>query len=107
YSLSFWMHSDALFCLISTAAMLLACQINERRRLIWWRIGALILLCIVATLVRVAGVLQCLIIVGLLLGGWSWRHRFSRQWNPQVIAALLALGVTAGTFLVVRKALEV
>ena len=28
YSLSFWLHSDALFCLVATAAMLIAFQIN-------------------------------------------------------------------------------
>src|SRR5438067_5398744 len=38
YTLSFWMHSDALFCLLATAGMVVACQINERRSHLAWRI---------------------------------------------------------------------
>src|SRR5438034_1147540 len=39
YSLSFWAHSDALFCLIALGAMVVACQINENRSPIRWRIA--------------------------------------------------------------------
>jgi len=38
YSLSFWMHSDGVVSFwFSTAAMVVACQINERRSHIAWR----------------------------------------------------------------------
>src|SRR6478672_4285865 len=65
YSLSFWAHSDALFCLLALGAMVVACQINEGRPHVWWRVAALALLCAAATFVRWAAVLQWLLIAGL------------------------------------------
>ena len=55
YSLSFWMHSDALFCLLATAAMVVACQINERRPRVAWRIALLAILCFAAQFVALGG----------------------------------------------------
>jgi hypothetical protein len=113
YTLSFWMHSDALFLLISTAAMVIACQINERRSHLPLRIAALALLCIAMQLVRWAGVLQWVIIAGLLVRGYpipitlkrlaEFRAKFTAgPW----IALVLSLAVTMGTFLIVRDALK-
>src|SRR3954469_22307696 len=113
YTLTFWMHSDAFFCLIATAAMVIACQINERRSHMALRIVALALLCIAAQLVRWAGVLQWLIIAGLLIRGYpipitrkrmtEFRARFI---TGPTIALLVTCIVTGGTFKIVRDALQ-
>src|SRR5207248_1302997 len=84
YTLSFWMHSDALFCLLATAGMVVACQINERRLHLAWRIVLLAMLCVAMVLVRWAGVLQWLVIAGLLVRGKSLdvRKWFKHQTPP-------------------------
>jgi hypothetical protein len=109
YTLSFWMHSDALFCLLATAAMVVACQINERRSHVSWRIAALALLCIAGIFVRWAGMLQWLVIAGLLVRG---RSLDIRKWlqpgreAPVLIALGLSCVVTFGTFAIIRHALK-
>src|SRR5215212_5143003 len=107
------MHSDAFFCLIATAAMVIACQINERRPHLVLRIVALALLCAAAPLVRWAGVLQWVVIGGLLIRGYpipvtrkrvaEFRARFAAgPWLALVVSCL----VSGSTFLVVRDALK-
>jgi hypothetical protein len=105
YSLSFWAHSDALFCLIALAAMIVACQINESRRGIVWRIILLLILCAAATFVRWAALAQWVIICGLLLRGhdlpftWSKLKR-AKPWqiNAAWVAVILSGVVTFGTY---------
>ena len=114
YSLSFWMHSDAMFCLIATAAMVVACQINERRPNLKWRIALLAVLCVLAQLVRWAGVLQWLVIGGILVRGYALplsRKRLD-EWLASIrsgpwIGLFVSFVVTTGTFLVVRQALMI
>jgi hypothetical protein len=99
YSLSFWMHSDALFCLLTTGAMVLACQINEGRSHVAWRTTLLVVLCIAAQLVRWAGALQWLVIAGVLIRGYPlplnrklMAQLFAREKLP-TWTALLVSGV--------------
>jgi len=114
YTLSFWMHSDALFCLLSAGAMLVACQINEGRSRLRVRIGLLILLCVLATFVRWAGVLQFVLVAGLLLRGWRlpFARGVAHHAHPApahhlaIWCAIVLSGVaTLATFFVVRHAL--
>jgi len=112
YSLSFWMHSDALFCLLTTAAMVVACQINERRSHLALRIVVLSALCVAAQLVRWAGVLQMLVIGGILIRGHALplsRKRldaFIARASGPGIALVVSCALSAGTFFVVRHALR-
>jgi hypothetical protein len=113
YSLSFWMHSDALFCLIATAALVVACQINERKSHLAWRIALLAALCIAAQLVRWAGVLQWPVIGGLLVRGQPaaltlkrFKKYASRLKTAPWIAVYISFVVTTGTFLIVRQSLK-
>jgi hypothetical protein len=113
YTLTFWMHSDALFCLASTAAMLLACQINESRRGSGWRVALLVLLCAAATFVRWAGLLQWILVAGLLLRGRrlplnraSARELLAATSNACRAALILSLIATIGTFFGERHALK-
>ncbi|HWP40165.1 MAG TPA: hypothetical protein VNL70_04520, partial [Tepidisphaeraceae bacterium] len=78
YSLTFWLHSDALFCLISAAALLLAMQINQRvqHRSWWWRSLLLVLLCAAGVYVRWAGIFTWLLVAAALYSG-----RFRPRWD--------------------------
>lgn len=101
YSLSFWLHSDALFCLLAMGAVLVAMQIREGRRDAW-RIALLGALCVASTSVRWAGVLQWPLLAAILLRGSLW-PRFDRVG----IALALSGAATAGAFFGWRAALAV
>lgn len=101
YCLTFWLHSDAFFCLFSTAALLLAFQINEGRKQIW-RMMLLALCCVIAVSVRWAGLFSTLLVCAVLLHG-ELRPRLTHRW---ILAALCAL-LTMGTFLSIRAAIRV
>src|SRR5204863_343473 len=73
-------------------------------------VALLYVLCIAMTLVRWAGVLQAVIIVGLLMNGWTWKRNsriFEKRWIPPLVAAFLSLGLAGGTMYVLRGALKV
>ncbi|MGB7158623.1 MAG: hypothetical protein WBD40_11190 [Tepidisphaeraceae bacterium] len=103
YQATFWLISEGLFCLFSSASLLIAMQISEGRDedkvgwRSWWRVGLLALMCALAVTVRWAGVLGVLLVVGALLER-RWRPELSRPW----IAALVAVTVTLGTFKLIR-----
>ncbi|MEL7237477.1 MAG: hypothetical protein AAGK78_01340, partial [Planctomycetota bacterium] len=96
YPLTFWLHSDPLFCLVAWTACLSAVRLAEDagRRVDW---AVLLLASALLPVVRYAALIQMGITMALLLGGWN-RHR------KRTIAAVLAVGVaTAASF----KATEV
>jgi hypothetical protein len=121
YTLSFWMHSDALFLVVAIGAMLLAFQINESRSYFVLRLTLLLMLCAAAVFVRWAGVLQWPLLAGILLSGQllPLTPRSAREFggrlrkrrvaalrpNRQWIALILSLVVTVGAFLGLRVAL--
>lgn len=100
YSLTFWLHSDALFTLITALSLLLCLQINEGKP--WrWRLVALLALCCASSAVRYAGIINILIIGAALL------HRHVRpQFNQAFISAALAVVVTITSFFIVRWAVN-
>ncbi len=113
YSLSFWLHSDALFCFIACAAMLVAFQINERPERSIGRIILLLFLCAAMVFVRWAGVLQWLIIAAILLHNqpvtpikWLKLQFTSTEQKRFILATFLTGLVTLGTFLCIRHALS-
>ena len=97
YSLTFWLHSDALFVWITALTVLLALQISEGRRELW-RIVAVLMLCVAGVLVRWAGVINVILIVATLLHGQLWPPRRERTW---VTGALVVL-VTFGSLFAIR-----
>ena len=115
YSLSFWMHSDAMFCLLATAAMVVACQINEGKPHLIWRILLLSLLCIGAQLVRWAGALQWITVGGVLMAGQSlpmlwrfgeWQKELAKFRTRQWTAVAVSFFITVGTFAILRHELH-
>ena len=102
YELTFWLHSDALFCLTSAASVLLALQISEQPKRSTWRIVAVIALCSINVLVRYAGMFTWLLVAAALIDG-RLRPRMNRYW----ITLLLSGGMTMGTFVTIRYELNV
>lgn len=101
YSLTYFLHSEGLYCLASTLALLMALRIREGHGK-WPTRIALLLLCVAIPLVRWAGVFQLLPIVAVLLAGrWgvAWRNR---HWKM----ALACFLVITGTWIVTRQALS-
>jgi hypothetical protein len=126
FPLTFWLHSDALFCLVGTASFLVALQIGEGRDRAW-RIALLCVLCAAAVTVRYAGLLNWIIVAGALMEGHGipitrdlfkrdyiiqtvstlWRNFRAGRWSRAVVATGLTFVVTAGSFAVWRSALHV
>lgn len=101
YSLTFWLHSDALFCLISSAAILIAFQWRESGQTLW-RAIVLVLLCCVAVFVRWAGLLTWLLVAAVLIEDELKPSRNAR-WTLALVTGLIA----ALTFFGIRRALTV
>lgn len=103
YSLTFWTHSEAVYCAISTLSLLLALQIAERKPGAPWRIALLIVLCAAGVFVRWAAFIQPAVLCAALL------HE-SRFWKVESFKRWLVCGAvclaTFATFFAVRRALE-
>jgi hypothetical protein len=126
FPLTFWLHSDALFCLLGTASFLVALQIGEGRTEAW-RIALLCILCSAAVTVRWAGLLNWIVVAGAVMNGRGepigfhsfglsyWSNIFGRfgQWlkRPRVsraaIAMVLSGAATFSTFIAWRFELRV
>jgi hypothetical protein len=101
YLLTIWLHCDSLFCLVSSAALLVAFQISEGKTT-WWRGVLLVLLCGLAVVVRWAGLLSWLMVGAVLLKGEFW-PRFNDRWIRAIATGIIAFG----TLVTLRAALEV
>lgn len=104
---SIWLISEALFCLVTSASLLVAFHVRERYgtergRQGWWHIALLCALCAGAVLVRWAGVLGMLPIAAILLQGERAWPRMNRLWVTCFVAGI----VTLTTFLVLRHVLS-
>ena len=87
YSLTFWLHTEPLFCCLAWGATLCAARLAEDRRRTWSLLG-LLLLCAAMAATRWTSGLQWGIVVAVLIGGWrpTWRSlRLDRR---------VALGLT-------------
>lgn len=100
YTSSIQLRSEAFFCLVLCGAILTALAISEGKAQAW-RITLLILLSILAVNIRYAGIAGLAIIAGALLSGQR-RLAFSRQ----LVALMLTIGLTAGSFAYTRYILE-
>jgi hypothetical protein len=134
FPLTFWLHSDALFCLVGTASFLLALQIGEGRGGGFTGVLRIVLLCVLcaaAVTVRWAGVLNWIVVAGALVNrrglglytkqpkaaehgtaqsdtSVSWREWLKREVCALSFLALVLSGFsTAGTFFLWRTLLAV
>lgn len=69
YSLTFWLHSEPLFCALAWGAALLAVRVAEDRRRTWELLGVIVL-CGAMASVRWTSGLQWGIVAAILAGGW-------------------------------------
>ncbi len=101
YSLTYFLHSEGLYCFLSAAALLLAFRVREvPGRYVGW-VGLLVI-CVAIPCVRWAGVIQLLPIIAVLLSGkWTIRGQ-RRQW---LLAGLCIVTIIA-TWLGTRYSLE-
>ena len=91
YSLTFWLHSEPLFCALAWAAALMAVRLAEGRGRGWAMLG-LILCCAGMSATRWTSGLQWGLIAALLLGGVRWHGRV--LWSrPTGARAGVGLGV--------------
>ena len=101
YSLTYFLHSEGVYCLIAAAALLLALRLREGRGGVAHRV-VLVALCVGLPMVRWAGVLQLLPIVAVLLSGPRTFTLAGRHWRTALACAL----VIVGTFVAARHALK-
>lgn len=104
YPLTFWLHSDALFTLLTALTLLVALQISEGKQEIW-RIALLVALAIAAMFVRWAGLPNVLIICAALVQGRWWRG-FNAPTRKQWIAVLLIIITVPATFRAIKWGLK-
>jgi hypothetical protein len=101
YQSTFWLISEGLFCLVSTAALLIAFQIRDGKRQ-WWRITLMVLFSASAVSVRWAGVLGAIPIVAALIDGQSLRTPF-QYWDRRWSSAVITVVFTAFAFFSLRE----
>ncbi|MBC7785708.1 MAG: hypothetical protein H7144_17915 [Burkholderiales bacterium] len=95
YSLTYFLHSEGLYCLLSATALLLAMRIREGdRRLIMS--GALVLCCLAIPLVRWAGIFQLLPLGAVLMSG-RWGFWTGRKPILTAICAIVIVSTWLGT----------
>lgn len=93
YPLTYWMHTEAFFCLLGFAALLLAFRIAEGVANLKWEAPLMLALLAAGAFTRWPGVLHVVLVVPILLSGANqpWK-RFS-IW----IITLLSIAVCFGT----------
>ena len=94
YSLTYFTHSEGLYCLAAAAALLLALRVREGRGGLAHVVG-LVLLCCCVPLIRWAGLLQILPVVAVLLSAVPGTPLVRRHWKTAA-ACFVMLATTWG-----------
>lgn len=102
YSLTFWTHTEALYCVISTGTALVALQLAEGRGKTRWRVALLLFLCFLCVFMRWAGTLQFVVIGAALLHRMPFWNVGSREVRRQWIIAGACAITLVGSLLLLR-----
>lgn len=102
YPLTYWTHSEALFCLLAWGTLLLAFRVAEGKDG-WGTVLAMLLLSAAAAFVRWTGLIQVILVVAVLLSHGRWRR--TAGWRP-LVASALAVVIVFTTFLATYQALK-
>ncbi|HEX8323399.1 MAG TPA: hypothetical protein VF595_05745 [Tepidisphaeraceae bacterium] len=96
YSLTYFLHSEGVYCLLSAVALLLAFRLREGRggRV---HVAALLALCVTLPLVRWAGIFQLAPIAAVLISGPRGMAITQRHWKTAIACCLLIIGTWIGT----------
>lgn len=103
YSLTYFLHSEGLFCLLGMLALLHALRLSEGHAR-GWEIASLLLLCVILPVVRWAGIFQTLLVCGALAkrtAATTWRVYLGR-----LALGSLCLLLTLATTMLTRYALQ-
>lgn len=114
YSLTYFLHSEGLYCLLAAWALLICFRVREgRARLV--EKPLLVLLCVAIPMVRWAGVFQLLPIVAVLMSGLGWKTAWQSGIKPffrfiaiqrHGLLALLCVVALVVTWQTTRRSLE-
>lgn len=94
YPLTYWMHTEAFFCLLGFNAVLIAFRIAEGRAKLYWEVPLLLFLLGYGAFTRWPGVLHIVLIIPILLGGANKPWKRLSAW----IILFLSTTVCIGTF---------
>jgi hypothetical protein len=105
YPMTFWMHTEALFCLMSMVMLLLAARIAEGKAGV---VSILILLALLGAncFVRWTGLIHVVLVLGMLLSrapGELMQTFYSSLLRKRLVIAVLACVVTAVAFTSTRS----
>ena len=98
YSLTFWLHTEPLFCCLAWGATLCAARIAEDRRRTCSLLGLLVL-CAAMAATRWTSGLQWGIVVAVLIGGWRPTRRSLGLDRRVALGFGLSGAITVGVFL--------
>ena len=101
YSLTYFLHSEGAYCLLSACALLLALRLREGRGGNLHRV-ALVACCIAMPLVRWAGIFQLLPIGAVLMSGPRGMPWFNRHWKTAVTCCLVIIATWTTTRIVLN-----
>lgn len=108
YPLTMWLHSDALFCMLSAAVGLACVRWGDGKLAAWWLV-VILMGCGALVFVRWAALPQAIVVAGLICGSGRWRGARGRAWPHlaarHIAGAALIIVVTLGAFASIKAAL--
>ncbi len=94
YPLTYWMHTEAFFCLLGFGAILIAFRVAEGRARLDWEVPLMLILLGFGAFTRWPGVLHLALVIPILLSGARQPWRRASTW----VIIGLAVAVSIGTF---------
>lgn len=102
YPLTYWMHTEAFFCLLGFNAILIAFRISEGKARLDWEVPLMLALLGFGAFTRWPGILHMVLVVPILLSGANQPWRRISTW----VIVLLSVGVCVGTFMATHSFLS-
>lgn len=99
YPLTYWTHTEAFFCLLGFAALLIAFRISEGRARLWWEVPAMLALLGFGAFTRWPGLLHAVLVIPILLSGPKRRPwRRASAWAYSAAVLLVCIGTFRFTY---------
>lgn len=98
YPLTYWMHTEAFFCLLGFGAILIAFRIAERRALPVVETPLLLFLLAFGAFTRWPGVLHIVLVVPILLSGGRRPWARPSRWLTVALVCAVSVGTFRGTY---------
>ena len=98
YPLTYWMHTEAFFCVLGFGAILLAFRIAERRAWPTIEVPLLLLLLGLGAFTRWPGVLHLVLVIPILLSGRRRPWARPTRWVTIALACIVCIGTFRQTY---------